>query len=139
LKFKIIEVKIKVIVPASDYKLNCSSLLASAVVFGYFDDATFETKKHATFRKLLTGGQDHVFPYTISIDLASLLSNPASRVVFFAISGVVNRHFLTISCLVIIQMQNMAEKIKINLSNEQKKCSEDNFIRPLKIGKVVQL
>jgi hypothetical protein len=83
LKFKIIEVKIKVIVPASDYKLNCSSLLGSAVVLGYFDDATFETKKHATFRKFFdSGGQDHVFPYTISIDLASLLSNPASRVFF---------------------------------------------------------
>jgi hypothetical protein len=50
--------------------------------------------------------------------------------------AVVNRLFLTISCLVIIQYQKMAEKIKINLSNGQKKL----FLKgPLKIGKVVRL
>jgi hypothetical protein len=40
---------------------------------------------------------------------------------FFAISGIGNQFFLTISCLVIIQYQKMAEKIQINLSNDQKK------------------
>jgi hypothetical protein len=63
----------------------------------------------------------------------------AHRNFFFAISGVVNRHFLTISCLVIIQYQKMAEKIKINLSNGPKKVTMSNFCRHLEIGKVVRL
>jgi hypothetical protein len=53
----------------------------------------------------------------------------AHRNFFFAISGVVNRHFLTISCLVIIQYQKMAEKIKINLSNGPKKSYDEQFLQ----------
>jgi hypothetical protein len=45
----------------------------------------------------------------------------AHRNFFFAISGVVNQKKITISCLVIIQYQKMAEKIQNNLSNNQKK------------------
>jgi hypothetical protein len=49
----------------------------------------------------------------------------AHRNFFFAISGVVNQKYLTISCLVIIQYQKMAEKIQINFSNDQKKSSDE--------------
>jgi hypothetical protein len=45
--------------------------------------------------------------------------------------------FLTISWLVIIQYQKMAEKIKINLTNGKKKLFRGQG--PLKIGKVVRL
>jgi hypothetical protein len=48
---------------------------------------------------------------------------------FFAVSGVVNQFFLTICCLVIIQYQKMAEKIQINLSNDQKKSSDEQFLQ----------
>jgi hypothetical protein len=54
--------------------------------------------------------------------------------VFFAISGVVNQKQLTISCLVIIQYQKMAEKIQINLSNDQKKSSDEQFLRAVLFG-----
>jgi hypothetical protein len=37
--------------------------------------------------------------------------------------------FFTISCLVIIQYQKMAEKIKITLSNDQKKSSDEQFLQ----------
>jgi hypothetical protein len=40
---------------------------------------------------------------------------------------------------VIIQYQKMAEKIQINLSNNQKKVLMSNFCRHLKIGKSVRL
>jgi hypothetical protein len=53
----------------------------------------------------------------------------AHRNIFFAISGVVNQIFLTISCLVIIQYQKMTEKIQINLSNDQKKSSDEQFLQ----------
>jgi hypothetical protein len=53
----------------------------------------------------------------------------AHRNFFFAISGAVNQNFLTISCLVIIQYQKMAEKIQINLSNDQKKSSDEQFLQ----------
>jgi hypothetical protein len=53
----------------------------------------------------------------------------AYRNFFFAISGAVNQFFLTISCLVIIQYQKMAEKIQINLSNDQKKSSDEQFLQ----------
>jgi hypothetical protein len=51
-----------------------------------------------------------------------------SSELFFAISGVVNQVFLTICCLVIIQYQKMAEKIQINLLNDQKKSSDEQFL-----------
>jgi hypothetical protein len=53
----------------------------------------------------------------------------AHRNFFFAISGVVNQKKFTISCLVIIQYQKMAEKIQINLSNNQKKSSDEQFLQ----------
>jgi hypothetical protein len=40
---------------------------------------------------------------------------------------------------VIIQYQKMAEKIQINLSNDQKKVPMSNFCRHLEIGKSVRL
>jgi hypothetical protein len=52
----------------------------------------------------------------------------AHRNFFFVISGVVNQ-ILTISCLVIIQYQKMAEKMQINLSNDQKKRSDEQFLQ----------
>jgi hypothetical protein len=62
----------------------------------------------------------------------------AHRNFFFAISGAVNQKNLTISCLVIIQYQKMAKKIQINLSNDQKKSSDEQYLQAprTKLGKV---
>jgi hypothetical protein len=48
---------------------------------------------------------------------------------FFAISGVVNRHFFNNYLSCDQQYQKMAEKIKINLSNGQKKSSDEQFLK----------
>jgi hypothetical protein len=58
---------------------------------------------------------------------------------FFAISGVVNQKNLTISFLVILQYQKMAEKSKLTFQTTKKKVPISNFCRHLEIGKSVQL